>query len=98
MKNKIIKNIPNAITTSRIISSIVGAISFILGNYYLSFGTYIYGAISDFFDGLAARKLNAYSEFGRKLDAVSDKLFALSFSYGLKTIVRIIPSAPQDFA
>ena len=78
MKNKIIKNIPNALTTSRIISSIVGAISFILGNYYLSFGTYIYGAISDCLDGLAARKLNAYSELGRKLDAISDKLFALS--------------------
>lgn len=78
MKNKIIKNIPNALTTSRIISSIVGAISFILGNYYLSFGTYIYGAISDCIDGFTARKLNAYSELGRKLDAISDKLFALS--------------------
>lgn len=94
MKNKIIKNIPNALTTSRIISSIVGAISFILGNYYLSFGTYIYGAISDFFDGFAARKLNAYSELGRKLDAVSDKLFALSLlapSIICGNILMIIP-------
>lgn len=94
MKNKIIKNIPNTITTSRIISSIVGAISFILGNYYLSFGTYIYGAVSDFFDGFTARKLNAYSEFGRKLDAVSDKLYALSLlvpSILCGNILMVIP-------
>ena len=94
MKNKIIKNIPNAITTSRIVSSLVGAISFILGNYYLAFGSYIYGAISDLFDGLAARKLNAYSELGRKLDAVSDKLYALSLlipSIICGNILMIIP-------
>ncbi len=94
MKNKIIKNIPNAITISRIISSIVGAISFVSGSYYLSFGTYIYGAISDFFDGLSARKLNAYSELGRKLDVISDKLFALSLlvpSIVCGNILMIVP-------
>jgi len=74
--NKFVKNIPNILTTSRIISSIGGAISFVYGNFPLAFGLYTYGAVSDFFDGLTARKLNAFSELGRKLDAISDKLYA----------------------
>ncbi len=78
MKNKIIKNIPNFITVSRIITSLLASLSFILGNFGLSIGLYIYSASSDFFDGFLARKLNAFSELGRKLDAISDKLFMLS--------------------
>ena len=76
LNNKVIKNIPNLITFSRIIACVLGALAFVVGNIPLSAGLYIYGAISDFFDGLAARKLNAFSEFGRKLDALSDKLYA----------------------
>lgn len=76
MKNKIIKNIPNALTVSRIISSVAGASAFVVGNVGWAAVLYIYGAVSDYFDGLAARKLNAFSEFGRKLDAFSDKIYA----------------------
>lgn len=78
MKYKIFKNIPNFITVSRIITSLLASLSFILGNFGLSIGLYIYSASSDFFDGFLARKLNAFSELGRKLDAISDKLFMLS--------------------
>lgn len=78
MKNKIIKNIPNLITISRIIASVFGAGFFVLGNFSVAAGLYIYGAVSDFFDGKAAQMLNAHSELGRKLDALSDKLFAAS--------------------
>ena len=78
LNRKVIKNIPNLITFSRIIACVLGAWSFVIGNIPLSAGSYVYGAISDFFDGLAASKLNAYSEFGRKLDALSDKLYAAS--------------------
>lgn len=85
MINKLLKNLPNAITISRIISSIMASIVFIFGNFWVSFGLYIYSAVSDFFDGFAARKLNAFSEFGRKLDAISDKIFILSLI--LPTIV-----------
>ena len=76
MKDKLIKNIPNALTMSRIIASVGGALVFVMGNIPLATGLYVYGAVSDFFDGLAARKLNAFSEFGRKLDAFSDKIYA----------------------
>lgn len=78
MKDKIIKNIPNSITISRIISSIFGAGLFLSGLYIPSIICYIYGAISDFLDGHFAKKFNAYSDLGRKLDAISDKLYALA--------------------
>lgn len=95
MKNKIIKNIPNAITISRIIASILGAGFFVLGNIPVASLLYIYGAISDLFDGIAARKLNAHSELGRKLDALSDKLYAASLlvpSILCGNLLMLIPS------
>lgn len=95
MKNKIIKNIPNAITISRIIASALGAGFFVLGNIPIATLLYVYGAISDLFDGIAARKLNAYSELGRKLDALSDKLYAASLlvpSILCGNLLMLIPS------
>ena len=77
MKN-IKKYIPNLVTITRIISCICGATLFTLGNIPLAIASYVYGAVSDAFDGFLARKLNAVSETGKKLDAVSDKIFALS--------------------
>lgn len=96
LKDKIIKNIPNTLTTSRIIASIAGAGAFVAGNIWLAAGLYIYGAVSDFFDGLSARKLNAFSEFGRKLDALSDKIYAGSLlipSILCCNLIMLIPLA-----
>ena len=81
MKNKIIKNIPNMITISRISASFLACIMFILGNFPVSLGFYVYAACSDAVDGYFARKLNATSELGRKLDAISDKLFVASLIF-----------------
>ncbi len=78
MSSKIIKNIPNMITISRIISSIVASILFLKGFYLVSLLSYVYGAVSDFLDGHFAKKFNAYSDLGRKLDGFSDKIYALS--------------------
>ena len=80
MKNKIIKNIPNGITVSRMISSVIAPILFLTGSYGVSVGFYVYAAVSDFLDGHFAKKLNAFSELGRKLDAFSDKIFSLSLA------------------
>lgn len=75
---KIIKNIPNMLTVSRIVSCILGALFLVTGNIPVSVGLYLYGAVSDAFDGFLARKLNATTELGKKLDPVSDKIYALS--------------------
>lgn len=91
---KIINNIPNAVTISRIISCVVGSILFTMGNIIPAVCFYVYGAVSDAFDGFLARKLNAVSDFGKKLDPVSDKIFALSLMMPailLKNYFMILP-------
>lgn len=76
--DKLKRNIPNIITISRIISLILGFIFFLNNKIVLSIFFYVYGGISDAFDGYFARKLSAYTKFGQYLDAISDKLYFLS--------------------
>ena len=76
--DKLKRNIPNIITISRIISLILGFIFFVNDEIILSIIFYVYGGISDAFDGYFARKLSAYTKFGQYLDAISDKLYFLS--------------------
>ena len=71
-------NIPNMITISRIIACILGATFFTIGNIPTAIYCYLYGAFSDAVDGFLARKLNAITEFGKKLDPLSDKIYGLS--------------------
>lgn len=78
MKDKIIRQIPNIITITRIISLVIGFILFYNRNFYIAIIFYIYGAVSDFLDGYLARRLNAYSRIGKYLDAISDKLYSFS--------------------
>ena len=75
---KFAKQIPNIITWTRIGASVAAPICFLSRLPGVAIGLWIGGAASDAIDGFAARKLDAFSEFGRKLDAVSDKIFALS--------------------
>ena len=35
-----------------------------------------FGAITDYFDGRSARKYNSTSEYGKRLDQISDKVFS----------------------
>jgi phosphatidylglycerophosphate synthase len=88
------KNIPNMITISRMVTSLIAPILFVTGNIGGAVCLYVYGAVSDFLDGMAARKLNAFTELGRKLDPISDKLYALSLivpSLMLGNILMLIP-------
>lgn len=91
---KLINNIPNLVTVSRIVSCILGATFFVSGNVPTAVGCYVYGAVSDALDGFLARKLDAITNLGKKLDPVSDKLFALSLmmpSIILGNYIMIIP-------
>lgn len=78
MIEKIKKNIPNLITTSRIIALILGFILFINQKELEAITLYIYGSVSDALDGFLARKWSAYTKIGSYLDAISDKFYALS--------------------
>ncbi len=72
------KQIPNALTASRLLSPI-----FILPAAFsknLALTSFVITSISltDALDGYFARKFNVSSEYGKNLDAITDKLFAAS--------------------
>lgn len=50
----------------------------------------IYALISDYLDGLAARKLNQVTELGKVMDPLADKVFA-SILFLYMTVVSMIP-------
>ena len=69
--------IPNTITVLRILLVPVFAIAFVLPGdaaRLTAFLVFTIAGLSDFLDGLAARKLNQGSDFGRMLDPIADKI------------------------
>ena len=69
--------IPNTITVMRILLVPVFAVAFVLPGdaaRLTAFVVFTIAGLSDFLDGLAARKLNQGSEFGRMLDPIADKI------------------------
>ncbi|MEI9887424.1 MAG: CDP-alcohol phosphatidyltransferase family protein [Rhizomicrobium sp.] len=69
--------IPNTITVLRILLVPVFAVAFVLpgdGWRLTAFAVFTIAGLSDFLDGLAARKLNQPSDFGRMLDPIADKI------------------------
>src|ERR1700679_914783 len=69
--------LPNAITISRILLVPVFAVAFVLHGdapRMVAFPIFCMPGLSDALDGLAARKLNAGSNFGRMLDPIADKI------------------------
>ena len=79
IKNGNIKRqIPNMLTFSRALSPFIIIPAMLLGKIKIAIGALIFFAITDFLDGKIARKYNYVSDFGVKLDAVCDKIFAMS--------------------
>jgi cardiolipin synthase (CMP-forming) len=70
-------NLPNLLTLSRI-----AVIPLIVAAFYLpapaagwtAFGLFAYAAVTDYFDGMLARRRQQTSDFGRFLDPIADKL------------------------
>ncbi len=87
MKDKIIKNIPNAVTSLRILSSI-GLIGCTLATTLspLALGAwYLVTAGTDFVDGKLARSLHATSDVGAFLDGAADKVLNIGMMLALLT-------------
>ena len=83
-------NIPNLLTISRIILTFVIMYMLFTDASLISIVViFVIAALTDFFDGLLARKYNWTSEFGRKADMVADRFLwagtAIAFvvAYGL---------------
>lgn len=72
------KQIPNALTASRLFAPFFIIPTALSGNLILTMIFVSSFALTDAFDGYFARKYNCTSEFGRELDPITDKLFASS--------------------
>jgi len=70
--NAIKRNIPNAITCLNLLFGCM-AIVYVFNNHLADASWMIvFAAIADFFDGMAARLLNAHSPIGKELDSLAD--------------------------
>ena len=84
------KHIPNSITCLNLFSGILATISAYEADYKLTLLFVLLSAVFDFFDGLSARWLKAYSPMGKELDSLADVVsFGMYVRYNDKTI-RIV--------
>ena len=105
--NKVIKNLPNQLTISRIVLIFffvalanidAGKINFIEIPQYVSDACHltayliaILAGITDFLDGKIARKYQCESDFGRLMDPLADKIFIVA-TFVMMADYRIIPA------
>jgi len=73
-----LKHIPNFITCLNLFSGSMAVYYAFQGNYTVVFWLVLLAAVFDFFDGFAARLLNAYSPMGKEMDSLADVI-----SFGL---------------
>ncbi len=71
-------NIPNLITTGRILLVPIVVWSIVTGNFMLAFWLFVLAGVSDAVDGYLAHRLEAKSEFGAYLDPLADKVLLMS--------------------
>ena len=74
---KLIANIPNILTISRLFLTLPLIIFLEINKSNLVFTLIIFGGITDYFDGYLARKLNLKTKFGAIIDPLADKIFLL---------------------
>ena len=74
---KLIANIPNILTISRLFLTFPLIIFLEINDTNLVFTLIIIGGISDYFDGYFARKLDLKTRFGAIIDPLTDKIFLL---------------------
>lgn len=72
-------NTANLISVSRIFLTIPVLMLFDSGNKYLGLMVLIIIIITDYVDGIAARRLHQVSDFGIALDPLSDKIVIITF-------------------
>lgn len=72
MANAITRHIPNTVTCLNLFSGCIACVMAFEAKYELALLFIILSAVFDFFDGMLARMLNAYSAVGKDLDSLAD--------------------------
>src|ERR1700760_1812717 len=102
--------LPNALTILRILLVPVFVVAFVIPGEIsrsVAFLVFVMAGVSDWLDGLAARKLNAGSDFGRMLDPIADKVLVavalmmlvaegnieqFNLETGLHSLLKLVPA------
>ena len=88
------KYIPNSITCLNLVSGCIASVMAFEGNLLFALLWIVAAAVFDFFDGLAARALKAYSPMGKELDSLADVVsFGVAPGMILFTSLRIWASS-----
>ena len=72
MANCITRHIPNTVTCCNLFSGCIATVLAYQGDYTGALTFIVLGAVFDFFDGMLARALHAYSPLGKELDSLAD--------------------------
>lgn len=72
MANAITRHIPNTVTCLNLFSGCIACVMAFEAKYEWALTFIILSAVFDFFDGMLARLLNAYSAIGKDLDSLAD--------------------------
>lgn len=89
-KKGLVHKLPSIITSIRLICTPLIPTFLALGNPLGAVIAAGLGSISDALDGFVARKFNASSTFGAKLDALCDKLFIASLTASLVIVSPLL--------
>lgn len=95
-----VKHIPNTITCLNLFSGCTAALMAMEGYLVSASFLILLAAVFDFFDGLAARSLKAYSPMGKELDSLAD-MVSFGFAPGVIALAylkaAVLGSASADF-
>jgi cardiolipin synthase len=90
MANALVRQIPNTLTTLRLLLSVPICLLILDENYAAVLWLALAAGISDGLDGWLARRLDATSRYGAILDPLSDKAL-LSGAYACFALVGLLP-------
>lgn len=83
-------NVPNLLTLLRILIIPFYIYELMLDNYIYALAFFLFGTLTDFFDGFLARRLKQITPLGKFLDPLADKLFFV-LSLSIMSYKKLIP-------
>jgi Phosphatidylserine synthase len=96
MANTITKHIPNTITCLNLLSGTIAVIFAYEGNFIIASALIVLGAVFDFFDGMSARLLKAYSPMGKEMDSLADMVtFGVAPAMMVFSLLRLM--VPENY-